>query len=200
LLAVLAVVNVVQFPLIDKPMPPYASAIHAYPHPDVVEIGIGEDPNARSRYTAYVALAQIAPGSTVLLPTQGAGDSYRTQARFLGLGEAANVAYVDLDATDLWEDALEVGTVAAVGSGGFRGAPWQIIVDEREAPFDAGTSPETYLKESLDEDTWTAPPGPPRTWLWIYMPVERKGSDYSFQNVLVEISLLNLEVAPESAP
>src|SRR5690606_30325540 len=130
-----------------------------------------EDPNARSRYDFYMRLGDIAPGSTVLIPSDGAADAYRPVARLVGLGAVEEVVYVDVEASEFWAQVEGRGVIVGDGPGGARGAPWEIIADDSGAAVDSRQ---------------------PRLWVWVLSPQARAGSPYWYQNLLIEASLLGI--------
>ena len=190
--------NAFQFPGIDRNMPTFAQGWYAYDSPDLLKAGMSEDPNARSRYDVYVALSRIAPDSVILIPSVGAADAYRPEARFYGLGQAAEVAQIDLDATGLWAQAVDAGTVAAIGPGGGRGAPWRIIIDPEAGGFEVSEDPRLFVRRALANEDHE--PGPARVWLWLKLPQRDGESPYLYQNLLVEASLVGVDYAAQVAP
>ncbi len=168
-----------------------ANAWHRYDHPDVFAAALEEDPNARTRYDVYVALAEIAPDSVVLIPDHGEARTSRSVSRLYSFGAVDEVVETRVDARGLGELALSQGVLVASGAGGSHGAPWVILVDGENGRDRGG--PLLDLHGVLTGTAATPVLPEPREWWWLVAMVQHPDSDYYYTNVLVESSVVGLE-------
>ena len=89
------------------------------------------------------------------------------------------------------KQALMVGLdltrcVIATGPGGSRGAPWTVLVEDSDA---SAAEPEDFLGLALAGEV-SIDLGP-REFVYVHWPVAREGSDWDYQRLYVEVSLLD---------
>jgi hypothetical protein len=145
ILLAIVLVNVMQFAGIDEDTSDRYAAIKRYSTPNVIEVGYNDSPHFRQAYGLYLALADIAPGSAIILPESGGFASSETLTRVLGYGQADTVKYVKYDRNadrflpvDLSPGVLHKSAnsgvpymIAASDVGGRRGDSWSIVTDKR---------------------------------------------------------------------
>lgn len=99
------VINIVQFRAIDEQANANYRALHIYEMGDLGEIGVSNSLNVRRHFATWLALGQVAPNSTIIIPSNhGFFDkSYNTDnaiSRIIGLGQATTIKRVDIDISD----------------------------------------------------------------------------------------------------
>lgn len=125
LLAVIAIVNVVQLPAIDRDADPPYEALPDYGTDELLAISQQHYPATERLFSVHLALREHARGATVEL----VGDTALSDGDLLGLGGAAEVrrdperAPVELDA----ETRARVGA-AIVADGQHDRGPWALAV------------------------------------------------------------------------
>lgn len=131
LLVVAIAINVVQFPAADRDANAIWQAVHQFDTSGFAELSYAEDPHIRFAFGPYRALAELAPGSTVIVPD----GSPETVARLYGAGDAAAVRVIrDRDLYPLPAGFDPGPSLVASGEGGIsgkgrRGHPWGVVLD-----------------------------------------------------------------------
>lgn len=188
----LVVLQVLQFWVVDRPFSHYNQALYHYPSDDIIEIALREDPNPRSRYSQLVALAQIAPHSTYLVPTPDVSEEIH---RLYGFARAQSVTVIPRASHELPLDFPVEDYLAAAGPGAHRGAPWLILLDPARPGGDPD-QPWDYLTDALEGGQRGTDPGPAREFvmlIWKADPWDEPSfADYGYYSVAVETSLLDV--------
>lgn len=199
LLVVAILVNVGQFRSIDRNTIDNFAAVHRSDTADIIALSYRECDWCRDRFALHLALGEVAPGSTVLIPVPSRYASRRYTAeefalRLYTFGAAARVHRVRTDATALLVDRASLTPVGyavaaargddpgfdptpyvvASGPGGAKGAPWALAVDP-------------------------SPPGPDREFAVLDWPTAETESGYDHLDLMVETSLLPGAVRAELA-
>ncbi len=200
LLGALITVNLVGFQNLDDKLPHNFQGFEQYPHDEVLEIALITDINSRARYDLYVALAQIAPGSTFVIPEVGGAGAHENSLRLMALAHSAEIVAWPGDGSALLANIRPGGQIVASGQGasGF-GAPWLVIVDPKNGVVAPGSSTDAFVFEALAEARAGAEPVPPRVFIMLHVPEAREGSTFDYQNLIIEASLTDW-YAPEVKP
>lgn len=203
LLGVAILVNTVQFRSIDENTSAHFAALHRYGTGDIVEIGYDSYGNFGEMYALYLTLAEIAPGSRVVILGPGRLTRHEFVTRLYGFGEVAGIERVE-DA-DLVE-RLTPGSgfdptpfVVARGKGGDKGPPWAVAVGAPDPRPTGMRDPDSFLAEVLAGERPGTARGPAREFLLMewWQPVA--GAGWDRQDLLVEIPLLPADVREELA-
>ncbi|WP_062524389.1 hypothetical protein [Demequina rhizosphaerae] len=190
-LAVLIVVNVVQFVRIDATTPYSFAVFKERPHPGMVELSMEDGSNASSRYAMTLALGHLAPGSTVILTADGDGLVDRIDERLYGYGRATDVVEV---ADDVTADLADLGAhayVAASGPAGNRGPAWRIVLDDRNPPVLAEEEAGAVIDAIRAGDADAVPAGAARELALVAVQAGDPTYVDEPENLLVETSLLD---------
>jgi hypothetical protein len=179
-LAIAVVINVAQFRAVDAGAAPGFAALERNQSGDFIEVMDHDCGGCRELFGIYFALRDIAPDATIIIPRGQIYDLTRYRAeeagmKFHSLGEVVGVEWIQYE--DVSRFLTPEGTfdpspdVVASGPGGRRGAPWAIAVDSQQPP--------TVATREFLLVQW-------------YQPLE--GSQYDYQDLLVETSLLPTDV------
>ncbi len=191
-ITVIVIVQLAQFFIVDHRYAPRNWAIYRYSTDDVIEIALREDINPQSRYSQLVALAEIAPHSTVYLPTT---IPYSQEHRIFGFGRAAELVLIRGTSADLpaQEQAFQEFVVAS-GPGAHRGPPWFIALDPANGLGGDPADPEGFLAAALAGGQRGSNPGPAREFAllqWQSTEAADPGAEYfDYTSVLIEVTLL----------
>jgi len=181
----------VSFFIIDVRFPPRSKALYHYSGTDdIIEISLLEDTNPMGRYSIWVALAEVAPESTLYLLNPG----HRVLSqRAYSFGLADDVVFLPradstVEGTDFLED------VVARGPGAEKGPPWMIVLDPTGPPAGDINDPDGFLTKALAGDQRGSDPGPAREFVllaWRGEPLTGEAAEYwDRHRVLMETSLL----------
>lgn len=200
LLVAAIAINVAQFGAADRDAKPIWRAVHQFDTSGFAELSFAEDPHIRFAFGLYRSLAELAPGSTVIV----LDGSPETVARLYGVGEAAAVRV----SHDRGRYTLPAGfdpgpSLVASGEGGIsgksrRGHPWGVALDAPDPrPADLRDAA-GFLPAILAAGRRGEARGGPRelvlfTWADPDIP-----ADFDHRLMLVETSLLR--AGPETAP
>lgn len=147
----------------------------------------------------FFALRPIAPEAHVVVPLDQGYDltRYRTEElgmKFRSYGGAATVEWVRFDSAAV--TLAPAGPfdpapyIIASGKGGRRGAPWAIAVSGGDESADHD-DPDGYLTRTLSASGPSTPStGAARRFVLLRWGQPRPNSDYDYQDLLVETSLL----------
>jgi hypothetical protein len=181
----------VSFFIIDARFPPRSKALYHYSGTDdIIEISLLEDTNPMGRYSIWVALAEVAPESTLYLLNPG--DRVSSQ-RAYSFGLADDVVFLPrADATIEGTDFLD--DVVAKGPGAEKGPPWMIVLNPSGPPAGDVGDPADFLTEALAGDQRGTDPDPPREFVllaWRGEPLTGEAAEYwDRHRVLMETSFL----------
>ena len=208
LLLLAIVVNVVQFPGIEQQPYPEMRALARSDTSDLTAVMYRECAWCRERFGVHLSLGVVAPGARVIIPSPTpiltSPEGEETAARLRLFGRASEVDFVPYDASGL-PGIDPMPYVMSSGDGGARGAPWLLAVDPRYLPASGIQDPDNYLfdritgegpKSSGETRTfvlfrWNQPrPGHPR-------PIEFLEFQYTYQDLLIEASLLPADIRQE---
>jgi hypothetical protein len=191
---VVVVQAVVFFPL-DSVLPPLSKAVHQYESDDIIEISLRDDPNPMSRYSVWIALAEIAPYSTMYSPISG---EHSEPHRAYGFGLVDQVVVVPKTDSSMPEDFDFLPFVVAQGPGAHKGAPWFIALDPANGEGGDPSDPEGFLPRAIADGNRGSDPGPPREFAslrWRGAPVNAESEGfYDYHTVIIETSLLSEEL------
>lgn len=126
LLVVVAIVNVFEFFPVDRRASPNYRALMRYDTPDVLAIGVRDSPTISQRFGLPHALASVAPGSTLIVPSSVRFQTKDFRAKMLAFGGVGGVRELDYDARALARGRDFSDFYIATGRGGARGAPYAI--------------------------------------------------------------------------
>lgn len=176
---------------IDASFPPRSKALYHYSGTDdIIEISLREDTNPMGRYSIWVALAEIAPQSTVYLLNPG---DWVSLQRAYSFGLADDVVFLPR-ADSTIEGTGFLDDVVARGPGGEKGPPWMIVLDPDGPPAGDIDDPDGFLTEALAGDQRGSDTGPPREFVllaWRGEPLTGEAAEYwDHHRVLMETSLL----------
>lgn len=192
-------VNVVQFRGIDASTVNFFDAIHRAGTADLLEQGHQQCARCRDRYGLHLAIQVVAPGSTVYVPDTSphAADRYVGEEftlRLYSLGRVERVEWVDIAPTLDFDPAPHV---FASGPGGSRGAPWVLALDAPPEGLIAPGDPDEFLMQALRDGEHRDSGRPPREFVVLQWTVTREGSGYTYQDLVLETSLLPESVRQE---
>jgi hypothetical protein len=175
----LVAVNLMEFSTVEARSCSFFSAFHHRENGDIVAVMWDEDASSSSRYSPFLALGFVAPGSTALIAERDSGSEEWFHERLYAFGGVKDVEEVEGSALDLLGDVDFEPYVVASGLGGVRGDPWAIAIvggDSWEDPAwyflrDAFASPDQIHGEARTflVVAWSADPedGDDRQWLFI---------------------------------
>lgn len=180
----------------------YFAALNHHPSGSVIVDAWTYDENSRSRYSPYIALSYLAPGSTVVVAEQDSADVPEDKQgppdlvwiaeRIYDFGAATEVVSEPGSALDRL-GGLDVDPyVVANGPGGLRGAPWKIAIAH---PEQVPGFPGTYLARALSGDD--VPTVEARTFLLVLVPVQDPTDRWGYRRVLVDADLLPASGGPQ---
>lgn len=200
LLVVAIAVNTVQFSAADREAKTFWRAFHHYHTSSFAELSFAEDPHIRFAFGLYRALAELAPGSTVIAPD----GSPETVARLYGVGEAESVRISRGGELDAMLAGFSPGpSIVASGEGGTsgkgrRGQPWAVALDAPDPrPADLRDAA-GFLPAILAADRQGEARGGPREFVLFKWADPDIPSGFDHRLMLVETSLLRPGV-PEAA-
>jgi len=182
----------VTFFIIDAHFPPRSKALYHYSGTDdIIEISLLEDTNPMGRYSIWVAMAEIAPGSTLYVLNP---DDRVTPNRAYGFGLAEQVVTIpDVSTNYESDDFLE--HVVASGPGAEKGPPWMIALDPANVAAGDLEDPDSFLTTALDGDQRGTDPGPSREFVKLSwrggLLTGEAAEHWDHHRVLMETSLLN---------
>ncbi len=185
--AALVVLNVVQFRGVETQAGLYFSALHHRENGNVLEAAWRDDPNSSSRFSAFFALSHLAPDSTFLIADSGSAsdDDYFIE-RLYAFGSPARVERVSGDAIVDLGDLFFAQYEVASGFGGFRGAPWAIVLAGGVASD--YQLPSGYLGQAFaGKHVLTVEP---QTFLVVRWPVSTTSSEWGYRWLFVDTDLL----------
>ncbi len=142
-LVVIIAQNAVYYPATEaKTSTDRTYAIKPLPQRDVLAYGL-EQPQSNwgSKYSPAVAIAEIAPGSTVTVVGATDDDYEVALRRLLGFGQAGAVKRVDAP-TQAVVDAAHSGVLVAEAGAGAGGPAWQVWLSE---PLPGDPVPSSFL-------------------------------------------------------
>ena len=90
-------INIGQFPLIERDASPNYRAINTYEKGDLTWIALGNSNNLRTHYMKWAALNEIAPNSTLYIPSNNPYNSQTQLGRAKGIGSVDQVMIIDID-------------------------------------------------------------------------------------------------------
>jgi len=140
-------VHLAQFRFIEVNSGDLTSAWVRSESSDLLSVGLPGTSNSWSRYSYAVALAELAPGSS-LFEASDSQDGVRRRA--LGFGKAAEFHQLAVTTQELLGDFDPKPFVVATGEGGRRGAPWAIAIVPGDSSFGNPDDPESFLEEILE--------------------------------------------------
>jgi hypothetical protein len=208
-LVVAILFNLVQFRAIDENTVDSFDAVHRNETADILHISYRTCAWCRDRYGLHLTLGVVAPGATVLIPTPGPHVDNRYNAEeftlrlyaFAGVASVRRVPYEDtgrLLATDSGPGLDPTPFLIARGEGGAKGPPWAVAVDPvRMASLGPTGDPDRFLPGALSRPDAAGLPG--GEFLVLRWNQPRPGSDYSYQDIAVETTLLPDGVRAELA-
>ena len=185
----LVTIGLVQYVSLDQRAGLYFSAFHHRTTGDILKIAWAQDQNSSSRFSAFFALAHLAPGSTILIADKGSGNDDYFVERLFAFGDVAHVRHVHGDALAAISGFDPLDDAIARGPGGFRGAPWAIAIPGA----DWRSIPRTYLERMYRGDSVVTIE--PRTFLIVQVPDPSVGGGWDYRWEFVDTALL-----PEGAP
>jgi hypothetical protein len=193
LLAGAIVVNIVQFPGIERGRFREMQAIGRYDTADIAAFTYRTCGWCRQRYGLYLALGTLAPGARVIIPTPSAytadrGTSDEIASRLRAFGRVGSIAWARSDAA-AGPGIDPTQYVLVSGNGGTKGAPWLFAVDPRFRPAGGVPDPDRYLNGIVTGEG-PARAAVAREFALIRWARPRTGSTYAYQELLVETSLL----------
>ena len=187
LLAAVALVNALQFPLIEDNSTRMTRAVYRFESDDIFELSIPYAGNERSRYAVHVALAQLAPDSEyVTVATDG---SFRSEfvRRVMGYGMASSYEAVVGDPHETLAAAHLEGSVVATGDAGFRGPAFVIAIAGRHSTVDA----EDYVDELLRDGRSAAPTGAAERFVVIELPLPESTANDKAIWYIIDVALID---------
>ena len=130
LLACAALVNVVQFPGIERDAPAHWRSISRYDSGDLPDIALrlGNPDNVRQRFGLALSLAEIAPDAELIVADSLRMSRTRARGLLMGLGRVSRIDEVDYDPISFLAEVDPAPFVVARGEGGDRGDPYAIAV------------------------------------------------------------------------
>lgn len=187
------IVNIVQFPGIERNRFREFEAIGRYETSDIVAISYRNGGWSRQRYGLYQGLGVLAPGATVYIPTPSAyaadpDIAHEIATRLRVFGRVGRIEWVPSEAAS-GPGFDPTPYVIASGPGGSKGAPWALAVDPAYLPAGGVPDPDRYLHEIITGEG-PARSGSVREFALIRWPQPRLGESYPYQELLVETVLL----------
>jgi hypothetical protein len=183
----LVAINIIQFRETEVRAWIYFSALHHRDSGNVLHAAWLEDPNSSSRFSAFFALSYLSPDSTYLIADSSSAseDDYFVE-RLYAFGSPSAVTRVTGDAVaEIGDLDVEQYTVAS-GAGGFRGAPWAIVLeggDDEDYHLPTG-----YLGQAFEgKDVISVDP---QTYLVVRWPVSTSINDWGYRWLFVDTDLL----------
>lgn len=204
LLTGVVAVGVLSFRCIDESRSTNYRALHAYPQGDMIEVGIGNNPDTAFNlsYKLYYTLGQEFPGARYIVPKKSSPVSKREVInRLLAFAQADNVsvepydpqAETYLDDTPVSLDVVynhnedESRLWILKEPGNERHAPWIVVVNrlyESQSPrkfiileWDASSQPSNYDIVDLENSLWY-----------------HTGEDYGYGMIVLDLSLIESEL------
>jgi hypothetical protein len=190
--------NLAQFGAADRGAETLWQAIHRYDTSSVAELSFtdssfAEERHIRLAYSLYRALAELAPGSTVILLPEATRD---TVAKLYGVSDVASVRTNRSEALDTMLAGFDPGPfIVASGEGGRccknrTGDPWGVALDEPDPrPADL-RDPAEFLPAILAADRQGEARGGPRELVMVKWADPDIPPEFDYRLVLVETSLL----------
>jgi hypothetical protein len=164
----------------------------------------------RQRFGLHLAIWVIAPGSTVIVDSEGpyGGDLRQKEefgVRLFTYGDVASLHWVDAGAAARLLPAADGGAavldpapyIVASGKGGETGAPWALAVDPDGPDVSNASSPDAFVAEALREGLHLDGQGAPREFIILAWDLPREGSTYDYQDLVLETSLLPDDIRQE---
>ncbi len=193
-LALVVIANLNSFQDLESRAGIYFRAIHAQEDPGILAASVRLDPNARSRYSPHAVVGLIAPGSTVTMSAPELAGDLPTRQRMYSFGAVAQIVWHQGSSADQLSGLDVTRNVIAAGPGGWRGAPWMVLVEDAEA---SAVDPEAFLSLALAGDVSFYLGA--REFVYVHWPVPREGSSWNYQRLYIEASLLDEATGAGSA-
>jgi len=132
LIAAATLVNVVQFPMIERDAPEHWRAISRYESGDLPDIALrlANPSNVRERFGLALALAEVAPGSALVMASSLRMTHSRARGVLMSLGRVTTIEDPDYDPQSFFGDFDPRPFIVAQGEGGRLGDPYAIAVAE----------------------------------------------------------------------
>jgi hypothetical protein len=202
LLVVVIATNLAQLGAADRGAETVWQAIHRYETSSFAELSLAEHRRIRLSYSLYRALAELAPGSTVILPD----GTPEIVLRLYGVSDVASVRFNRSEALDTMLASFDPGPfIVASGEGGRggkgqRGDPWGVALDEPDPrPADL-RDPAEFLPAILAADRRGEARGGPRELVMVKWADPDIPAAFDYRLVLVETSLLPPAVREAASP
>src|SRR5690554_1205238 len=122
-LIVVVLANAFEFFPIDQRARPNYRALMRYDTPDLLAIGVRDSSTIAQRFGLAHALAEVAPGSRLIVPSAGRFQPKAFSAELFAFGGVEEVAEREYDARELGRGLDLKSFYIASGKGGARGAP-----------------------------------------------------------------------------
>ncbi len=175
----LVAINLTQFSTVESRACVFFTALHHRGDGDILASMWDDDPSSSSRYSPFLALGFVAPGSTMLVAESDSGNEGWFRERSYAFGAVADVEEVEGSALELLGDVDFEPYVVASGTGGARGEPWAIAVEGGDSwpgpawyflrDVMASTDPIRGEARTFLVVTWQVDPGngDDRQWLFV---------------------------------
>ena len=186
------VLHLLQFPFIEVNSTDNTGALARTLTSDILAESLPYDNNAYSRYAYTVALAEIAPESTIYL----ASDAVDLNRRLYGFGEASRVVVVSETSAEILGSFDPTQDVVASGHGGRHGAPWLIAIQPGTGSYGEPGDPASFLNYVFSTaGRRQHEGGPARTFVAVVIPNPPGDTEqaWTYRHALIEISLLGLD-------
>lgn len=132
-LVVLAIANASHFLAVDGRVTNRYKALYRYDTADVLSAGLRESSRHRDLFGLAIALAELAPGSSIILPAGGAYTRNDFRGRMYAFGKIDRIEYRNYDERRFMRDADVREHIVASGKGSDREPSYSIAMQSESS-------------------------------------------------------------------